>query len=74
MTAPDLRIFGDLESLQADFPGYVIWGQTIHGRILYTAQAVDGSTDPWAVTSASLNSLRDRLEEPAAPRARTGGR
>ncbi len=60
----NLRVFGNLESLQADFPGFVIWGETIRGRVTYVAQALDGDTNPRVVTSSRLDRLRSRLEEP----------
>ena len=60
----NLHMFGNLESLQADFPGFVIWGETIRGRVTYVAQALDGDTNPRVVTSSSLDRLRSRLEEP----------
>jgi hypothetical protein len=37
----NLRVFGNLESLQADFPGFVIWGETIRGRVSYVAEALE---------------------------------
>ena len=61
-----LRVFGNIEALQADFPGFVIWGETIRGRFTYVAQALDEETSPRVVTSASLDRLRSRLEEPVA--------
>ena len=60
----NLRVFGNLQSLQADFPGFVIWGETIRGRVTYVAQALDGDTNPRVVTSSSLDRLRSGLEEP----------
>ncbi len=63
---PHLRVFANIESLQADFPGFVIWGETIRGRLAYVAQALDGDTNPRVVTSSSLDRLRARLEEPVA--------
>jgi len=69
MSEQNLHIFSDIEALQADFPGFVIWGETIHGRCTYIAQSVDGGTDPWVITSGNLNRLRARLEEPRPPDA-----
>jgi hypothetical protein len=66
MMKPHLRVFGSIETLQADFPGFVIWGETIRGRFTYVAQALDGETNPHVVTSTSLDRLRSRLEEPVA--------
>ncbi len=63
---PNLRVFANIESLQADFPGFVIWGETIRGRFAYVAKALDGETNPRVVTSGSLDRLRARLEEPVA--------
>jgi hypothetical protein len=60
----NLRVFGNIESLQADFPGFVIWGETIRGRVTYAAQALDGDTNPRVVASSILDRLRPRLEEP----------
>ena len=64
MMERNLRVFANIESLQADFPGFVIWGETIRGRFSYVAQAVDGDTDPLVVTSSSVVRLRSWLEEP----------
>ena len=61
-----LRVFSNIEALQADFPGFVIWGETVRGRYAYVAQALDGGTNPRVVTSASLERLRAQLEEPVA--------
>jgi hypothetical protein len=61
-----LRVFSNIEALQADFPGFVIWGETVRGRYAYVAQALDGGTNPRVVTSASLERLRAQLEEPLA--------
>jgi hypothetical protein len=61
-----LRVFSTIEALQADFPGFVIWGETVRGRYAYVAQALDGETNPRVVTSASLDRLRAQLEEPLA--------
>jgi S-adenosyl methyltransferase len=61
-----LRVFANVEALQADFPGFVIWGETIRGRFTYVAQALDGETNPRVVTSTSLDRLRSSLEEPVA--------
>jgi hypothetical protein len=60
----NLRVFGNLESLQAAFPGFVIWGETIRCRVTYVAQALDADTNPRVVISSSLERLRSRLEEP----------
>jgi hypothetical protein len=60
----NLRVFGNLESLQADFPGFVMWGETIRGRVTYVAQALDADTNPRVAASCSLDRLRSRLEEP----------
>ena len=64
---PRLRVFSNIKALQADFPGFVIWGETVRGRYAYVAQALDGETNPRVVTSASLERLRAQLEEPVAP-------
>jgi hypothetical protein len=61
-----LRVFSTIKALQADFPGFVIWGETVRGRHTYVAQALDGGTNPRVVTSASLDRLRAQLEEPVA--------
>ncbi len=61
-----LRVFSTINALQADFPGFVIWGETVRGRHTYVAQALDGETNPRVVTSASLDRLRAQLEEPVA--------
>ncbi|MGO9782487.1 MAG: SAM-dependent methyltransferase [Streptosporangiaceae bacterium] len=61
-----LRVFSTIKALQADFPGFVIWGETVRGRYAYVAQALDGGTNPRVVTSASLDRLRAQLEEPLA--------
>ena len=60
----NLRVFGNLESLQAEFPGFVIWGETIRGRVTCVARAPDGDTNPRAAASGSLDRQRSRLEEP----------
>ena len=62
----NLRVFANVEALQADFPGFVIWGETIRGRFTYVAQALAEDTNPRVVTSGSLDRLRSRLEEPVA--------
>jgi len=64
MVERNLHVFGNLESLQADFPGFVSWGETIRGRVTHVAQALDGDTNPRVVASSSLDRLRSRLEEP----------
>ena len=61
-----LGVFSNIKALQADFPGFVIWGETVRGRYAYVAQALDGETNPRVVTSASLERLRAQLEEPVA--------
>lgn len=62
-----MRVFGEMESLQADFPGFVIWGETIMGRVTYVARARAEGTNPHVVTARSLERLRARLEEPLVP-------
>jgi hypothetical protein len=64
MMERNLRVFANIESLQADFPGFVIWGETIRGRATYVAQALNGDTNPRVVASSSLDRLRSWLEEP----------
>jgi hypothetical protein len=59
-----MRVFSEIESLQADFPGFVIWGEIIMGRVTYVAQARAEGTNPRVVTARSLERLRARLEEP----------
>lgn len=61
-----MRVFSTIRALQADFPGFVIWGETVRGRCTYVAQALDGDTNPRVVTSASLDRLRAQLEDPVA--------
>jgi acyl dehydratase len=64
----NLRVFSNLESLQADFPGFVIWGETIRGRVTHVApQPTQPATVgyPRVAASCSLDRLRSRLEEPA---------
>jgi hypothetical protein len=62
-----MRVFSEIESLQADFPGFVIWGETINGRVTYVARARAEGTNPRVVTARSLERLRARLEEPLVP-------
>ena len=62
-----MRVFSEIESLQADFPGFVIWKETIGGRVTYVARARAEDTDPWVVTARNLERLRARLEEPLVP-------
>jgi hypothetical protein len=64
---PAHRVLTAIGSLQADFPGYVIWCETVRGRVTYVAQASDADTNPQVVMSASLDRLRARLEEPVVP-------
>lgn len=61
------RVARAIESLQADFPGYVIWGETVRGRVTYVARASGADTNPQVVMSGSLERLRARLEEPVVP-------
>ena len=58
-----LRVFANVESLQADFPGFVIWGETIRGRVTYVAQAVDRAT----------GALRGHLRHPGPAAVAAGG-
>ena len=67
VTDPAQRVLTQIESLQADFPGYVIWGETVRGRATYVARASAAGTNPRVVTSGSLERLRARLEEPVVP-------
>ncbi len=67
VTEPAHRVVTEIESLQADFPGYVIWGETVRGRVTYVAQATSAGTNPRVVASGSLERLRARLEEPVVP-------
>lgn len=62
-----MRVFSEIESLQADFPGFVIWRETIKSRVTYVARARAEGTNPWVVTARSLERLRARLEEPLMP-------
>jgi S-adenosyl methyltransferase len=67
VTDPAQRVLTQIESLQADFPGYVIWGETVRGRATYVARASGADTNPQVVMSGSLERLRARLEEPVVP-------
>jgi hypothetical protein len=67
VTEPAHRVLTEIESLQADFPGYVIWGETVRGRATYVARASGAGTNPRVVMSGSLERLRARLEEPVVP-------
>jgi hypothetical protein len=67
VTDPAQRVLTQIESLQADFPGYVIWGETVRGRVTYVARASGADTNPQVVMSGSLERLRARLEEPVVP-------
>jgi hypothetical protein len=67
VTNPAQRVLTQIESLQADFPGYVIWGETVRGRVTYVARASGADTNPQVVMSGSLERLRARLEEPVVP-------
>lgn len=62
-----MRVFSEIESLQADFPGFVIWRETTQGRVTYVARARAEDTNPWVVTARNLERLRARLEEPLVP-------
>jgi hypothetical protein len=67
VTDPAQRVLTQIESLQADFPGYVIWGETVRGRVSYVARASGADTNPQVVISGTLERLRARLEEPVVP-------
>jgi hypothetical protein len=67
VTDPAQRVLTQIESLQADFPGYVIWGETVRGRVSYVARASGADTNPQVVMSGTLERLRARLEEPVVP-------
>jgi acyl dehydratase len=56
----NLRVFANIESLQADFPGFVIWGETIRGRVTHVAQAPDRHISP-----RELGGDRERQAEAA---------